>query len=556
METVKLQVSPETGDPASPPPEHAGASTAPWRTIVEHLDDGVVVTDEKGNVVLANPAAARLLGQEVVTKNPAEWPEHYGLFRADCGALPPPEEMPMACSLHRGATTSEEVFVREAPAGRGDDLWVRMTAHPFVDEQGRRSGSFTVFRDVTPRRRVEEALLLHERAIQSSSAGITITDATQPDDPLIYVNDGFLRLTGYEREEVLGRNCRFLQEPRTDPQARAAIREAIEERRPCSVELLNCRKDGSEFWNQLTVTPVCDASGKVTHFIGVQSDITERVAAEQSLQRTTEELSNANARLLRDREAAAKVQQALLPASHIRIPGAEFGWRFLPCEGLAGDLLNVARLDESHVGFYVLDVSGHGTASALLSVTVNRLLSPSLSASSIVKRPLGSNGAYAVASPAQVANELNRAFPWDPKAGQFFTILYAVLDCRTYECRFVSAGHPGLVHVPVRGRPVVRRTQGLPISVAPERYQEDSFLLEPGDRVFLYSDGVTETANAAGELFGQGRLVDIAGQSRDLSIEDSLDAVVAELTGWRAGSPVRDDVSLLACAIPASGASA
>ena len=151
-----------------------------------------------------------------------------------------------------------------------------------------------------------EQLALKDRALDVAAEGIAIADARLPARPLIYANDGFERLTGYPVGEVLGRNCRFLQGPESDPTAVAEIRAAIAEQRECIVEILNYRRDGSSFWNRLSVTPVRDESGVVTHFIGIQSDVTARREAEEGLRR-------AKAALDHDLKLAARVQQALLP---------------------------------------------------------------------------------------------------------------------------------------------------------------------------------------------------------------------------------------------------
>jgi PAS domain S-box-containing protein len=133
------------------------------------------------------------------------------------------------------------------------------------------------------RSRGEEELRTRDRAIMSSINGILITDTSLPDNPVIYVNPAFERLTGYSAEEALGRNCRFLQGPDTDPETVKNIREAIASEQEINAILLNYKKDGTPFWNDLTITPVRDDDGKVTHFIGVQNDVTDRKRAEEEL---------------------------------------------------------------------------------------------------------------------------------------------------------------------------------------------------------------------------------------------------------------------------------
>ncbi|EFJ49744.1 hypothetical protein VOLCADRAFT_59125, partial [Volvox carteri f. nagariensis] len=105
--------------------------------------------------------------------------------------------------------------------------------------------------------------------------GITITDASAPDHPIVYTNKAFLSMTGYSREEVVGRNCRFLQGRDTSPAAVRTIREALARHQPVTVQLLNYTRDGTAFWNELRLEPVvAPYSGKLLAYIGVQHDVT------------------------------------------------------------------------------------------------------------------------------------------------------------------------------------------------------------------------------------------------------------------------------------------
>jgi len=122
-----------------------------------------------------------------------------------------------------------------------------------------------------------------DQAIAASVNGICITDATGPDNPILYVNPAFERLSGYTAAEVVGRNCRFLQGPDRDQDAVATLRAAIRAGAPCQVVLRNYHKDGALFWNELYVSPVHDASGGLLAFIGVQNDITARTELERQI---------------------------------------------------------------------------------------------------------------------------------------------------------------------------------------------------------------------------------------------------------------------------------
>ncbi len=124
--------------------------------------------------------------------------------------------------------------------------------------------------------------LLLNRALNSTLNGIIITDPNRTDNPIIYCNQSFETITGYEAGESIGRNCRFLQGPETSKPAIEKLRIAIENKQDCRVILLNYRKDGTKFWNEVSISPVFDEHGNLKNFIGIQSDVTERIKAEEA----------------------------------------------------------------------------------------------------------------------------------------------------------------------------------------------------------------------------------------------------------------------------------
>jgi two-component system cell cycle sensor histidine kinase/response regulator CckA len=139
--------------------------------------------------------------------------------------------------------------------------------------------------DILQLKRADEILLLRDRAIESMIHGLCITDPAQPDNPIIYANESFLRITGRDRQDVMGRNCRFLQGPETSPEAIEQVRSAIREGKSCWVELLNYRRDGTSFWNSLSISAIRDADGRVEHFVGVLTDISPLKLMEQQFHR-------------------------------------------------------------------------------------------------------------------------------------------------------------------------------------------------------------------------------------------------------------------------------
>ncbi|NIA70820.1 diguanylate cyclase [Pelagibius litoralis] len=127
-------------------------------------------------------------------------------------------------------------------------------------------------------------------AVEAASTGVVITDTTLPDDPIIYMNPAFEQLTGYTAAETIGRNCRFLQGPETDKVTLATMRKAIDDGQQITCRLLNYRKDGSTFWNALTINPIHGEDEGLLGFVGIQSDVTAEVAMRQELDEKIEAL--------------------------------------------------------------------------------------------------------------------------------------------------------------------------------------------------------------------------------------------------------------------------
>ncbi len=149
-------------------------------------------------------------------------------------------------------------------------------------------------------------------AIRATRMPMLITDPRKADNPIVFVNNAFLRLTGYERGEVVGRNCRFLQGPDTDPNAISAIRDAVAQRKDVAVDILNYRKDGTTFWNALFISPVSNEKGELQFFFASQLDVTERKKSEHRIAADKTRFEKAVKERTAELEAALEMQKALL----------------------------------------------------------------------------------------------------------------------------------------------------------------------------------------------------------------------------------------------------
>ncbi|GMU57636.1 MAG: hypothetical protein AMXMBFR33_67820 [Candidatus Xenobia bacterium] len=245
-------------------------------------------------------------------------------------------------------------------------------------------------------------------------------------------------------------------------------------------------------------------------------------------------------RLEANLEAAARVQRSLLPEASPVLPGVEFAWQYQPCEKVAGDMYGVQVLDENRVGLYVLDVSGHGIPAALLSVSISRALSDV-------------EGLLHQRSPSEVARELNRRFPVMGQSDQFITLLYGVLDLEQSTFTYVRAGHPGPALCRPTGLMVQEDDQASPpIGILEDvEFHDEVLQLMPGDRVLLYTDGITEAPNEDGEMFGSQRLAEALAEMRQARLKIAMDGLLERVNQF--SGRLRDDLTVLAfeLAIPA-----
>ena len=256
-----------------------------YSTVIDALGYPVYVVDETGTFEFVNQPFADLTGydrEEIIGSK-------LGMIKDD-DAVREAEERLGAILSSTGPDVQQ--FPVDIVPKAGDPIPCRdhMAALPYEGEFF--DGSVGILRDVTRERERREELETKTRALDEAPVGITITDPDRPDNPMVYVNDRFVEMTGYDREESIGVNCRFLQGPDTDEESVDELREAIEAEESTSVELLNYRKDGTEFWNRVSVAPIRGEDGRVTEWVGFQEDITEFKEREAALQRQNERLDS------------------------------------------------------------------------------------------------------------------------------------------------------------------------------------------------------------------------------------------------------------------------
>ncbi len=268
------------------------------------------------------------------------------------------------------------------------------------------------------------------------------------------------------------------------------------------------------------------------------------LSLEEELQKKNDNLEFANMQMKNDLIVAARIQQSFLPHTLPQFQEIEFEWGLLPCDELAGDALNVIKLDDNYVGFYLLDVSGHGVAAALLAMTLIHTLSADKPNSVLFESK--DDSTYRYRSPARVAEILNNQFPMDDINGQYFTIVYGVISLDTRIVEYVAAGHPGPIVIPKEGDPKSLPTTGMPIGFLPDAaYEEESIQLQQGDRFYFFSDGIPETTNKYDEQYGLERMNRILQQQQLCTLRMCVDNLAVSAIKWNGQSTMNDDVSIL-----------
>jgi sigma-B regulation protein RsbU (phosphoserine phosphatase) len=244
-------------------------------------------------------------------------------------------------------------------------------------------------------------------------------------------------------------------------------------------------------------------------------------------------------------KAASWMQMNLLPQTSQTTLNIKSEWRFRPTSYVAGDILNVFRLDDHCVGFYLLDVSGHGVPAAMLSVTLSMVLRPDSTHGSPIKLRNSRTGRFDVVPSADVVGALNQSF--QGRDDQYFTIVYGLINCLTGELSLTQAGHPSPILIQRGKELTVLGDGGPPVGLLPHsEYDTIYSTLRTGDRLMLYSDGVIECANRHGDLFGETRLLEYLSAARAEPLPQMLAGLELEMERWRGQSEFDDDVSLLA----------
>ena len=281
-----------------------------------------------------------------------------------------------------------------------------------------------------------------------------------------------------------------------------------------------------------------------------KGEVLARVRAQLKIQNLAKSMIRANQDLLKKQEsldndlkAAAEIQKSLLPKVLPGIQSIDVSWKFMPCQRIGGDLFNLLRLDEDHWAIYMLDVSGHGVPSAMVSVSVSQMLRPQTGY--VVKKSIIPPPYYTVASPSDVLNELDMEYPID-RFEKFFTISYHVLNIKNGILKYSNAAHPPPVLLHQDGTLELLKEGGTIIGmggILP--FEEGERQLCFGDKLIIYTDGIVEYQDRKGSFYGEERFYMELQRLKDEPVSVIMDGIIESVMNFGEHNEPLDDITLL-----------
>lgn len=265
----------------------------------------------------------------------------------------------------------------------------------------------------------------------------------------------------------------------------------------------------------------------------------------QGLTEKNAELEKTIGKMQRDLKAAREAQLNMLPKEIKGVPNLRFAAIFQPSQYVSGDIYNVFRLDERHIGIYHIDISGHGVPAALFSVSLAQMLNSNVSSRNLLKVTASAPPYYRLNPPDEVIRLLDEDQYFD-NYGIFFTMVYLIMDFTNGQVQLGRAGHSYPLLLRSSGDYNELQNGGIPVGLGlPREDYIDEFTMRPGDRLFLYSDGMIEAVNQEGEQYRSKRLISHLLENRTKPVTEQLQLVLNDIHNFSGQSEFDDDISIV-----------
>jgi PAS domain S-box-containing protein len=437
-------------------------------------------------------------------------------------------------------TTYLEIFAAVAETGNPIQFelyFPPLKKHFSVSVSSPGKGKFaTVFEDISGRKLTEERIRLQSAALEASANAVLITDR---DGIILSTNPAFTKLTGYSQDEALGKNPRDLvKSDKHDVTFYKDLWDTILSGRIWHGDIINRRKDGKLYHEEQTIAPVQNADGKISHFIAIKQDVTDRKEAEQKLQEQQQELTKLNLRLeekidiqLAELHLAAKIQRNLLPKEMPIIPGYDISAINIPANEVGGDYFDFIRLDDHRIVIALGDVSGKGLAASLLMANLQAVIR---------------GQALFNSSPKGCMERANKLLFHSTDSDKFVSLFYGILDTQKNTLLYVNAGHNLPIICSPGEEPATLANSGVLLGAFENVfYEEEEIFIKSDDQVLIYSDGVCEAMNGDRLEFGEEKLKSIIKSSCYMHPEQVRERTISAVQLHMRKTPQSDDMTLI-----------
>jgi sigma-B regulation protein RsbU (phosphoserine phosphatase) len=521
--------------PTAPLPTGDALDSTILRLLMDTMPDHIYFKDRESRIVRNNAAHAKSMG--VASPDDCVGKTDRDFFTEEHAARAFVDEQII---METGVPVIG--IIERITRLNGTVFWGSATKMPWRDAEGRIIGTFGLTRDITELKNADD-LLTGERnllrtIIDHLPSRVFVKDAHSR---YLLNNKAHIEYLGARnQEEMLGRTLEdFFPGPR-GAQALADDKQVLEGGTPIvNSERSNFGTEGNVHWSLTTKVPLRDADGRITGIVGISHDITRRKLAEEELRRYSSEMEA-------DVRMACRVQEAFLPRTYPVFPSGvpeeassiRFAHKYIPATTLGGDFVHILPLSDSRCGILICDVMGHGVRAGLLTALIRGVVEE------LEER---------ASDPAHVISEINRGLiPIMEKTGElvFATAAYAVVDTESCTLSYCNAGHPwplvrrggaGVVEALVNPDP--DPAAGLIENFA---YASATTSFEPGDCLFLYTDGLVEASNAQSAMYGEDRLKQFVGRDYSAAGSVLIDNLIGDIRAFTGRSEFEDDICAIA----------